>query len=150
RGHPEVRPRGPIGRVIRCSVMPHTLGDRTTLSGLCSCDAEIIGAGLAGLCVARTLTQAGLDVLVLEARTRVGGRVFTEPLGAGGFIDHGGQWISPGQDRIAALAAELGVALFPSWDAGLTVHWERGVRSTGRRMFPPGREDAEAAVREGA
>jgi monoamine oxidase len=110
----------------------------------------IIGAGLAGLCAARALTEAGLDVLVLEARTRVGGRVFTEPLGPGSFIDHGGQWISPGQDRIVALAGELGVALFPSWDAGRTVHWERGVRSTCRGMFPPGHEGAESAVREGA
>src|SRR5262249_6469606 len=130
--------------------MPHTLGNRTTVSGLRSCDAVIIGAGRAGLCAARTLTQAGLDVLVLEARTRVGGRVFTEPLSSGASIDHGGQGISPGQDRIAARGGERGGAVFPSWDGGLTVHWERGVRSTGRGMFPPGREGAEAAVREGA
>src|SRR2546426_540716 len=40
-------------------------------------DALVIGAGAAGLAAARELSQAGLTVTVLEARDRIGGRVFT-------------------------------------------------------------------------
>jgi phytoene dehydrogenase-like protein len=41
-------------------------------------DVVVVGAGLAGLTAARTLTRAGLDVLVLEAADEVGGRVRTD------------------------------------------------------------------------
>jgi monoamine oxidase len=78
------------------------------------CEVTIVGAGLSGLLAARTLEQAGVDVLVLEAQDRVGGRTLTAHLDQATFIDDGGQWVSPNQDRIVALAAELGVKLFPS------------------------------------
>ena len=48
------------------------------------CDVAVLGAGLAGLCAARDLTLAGLDVIVLEARERVGGRTYTVPFEAAG------------------------------------------------------------------
>ena len=60
-------------------------------------------------------------VLVVEARDRVGGRTLTAHLDESTFIDDGGQWVSPNQDRIVALAAELGVDLFPSWGEGKMV-----------------------------
>lgn len=43
-----------------------------------TCDVVIIGAGMAGLAAAERLAKAGLDIRVLEARSRVGGRVFTD------------------------------------------------------------------------
>lgn len=43
-----------------------------------TCDVVIVGAGMAGLAAARELARAGLDLRVLEARSRVGGRVFTD------------------------------------------------------------------------
>ena len=59
-------------------------------------DVAIIGAGAAGLAAARELHQAGLDVIVLEARDRIGGRVFTirdrrtpEPIELGAEFVHG-------------------------------------------------------------
>jgi len=113
-------------------------------------DVLIIGAGLAGLTAARALVAAGFDVRILEAQNRVGGRTFTAHLGGGTFVDHGGQWVSPGQHRVASLAEQLGVSLFPSWDSGLTVSWKQGQRSTYAGMFPPGHADAEAQVRAGA
>ena len=64
------------------------------------------------------LAAAGARPLVLEARDRVGGRLLNEPIGDGKVVEVGGQWIGPTQRRIAALAAELGVATFPTHDEG--------------------------------
>ncbi|MEX2254082.1 MAG: flavin monoamine oxidase family protein, partial [Acidimicrobiia bacterium] len=81
-------------------------------------DVCVVGAGLAGLTAARDLVAAGRDVVVLEARDRVGGRVLTETLADGTRIDHGGQWIGPGQHRMAHLAEDLGLDTFPTYDDG--------------------------------
>jgi len=81
-------------------------------------DVAIVGAGLAGLVAARNLAAAGARPLVLEARERVGGRVLNEEIGDGKVVEVGGQWIGPTQDRLAALAAELGVGTFPTYDDG--------------------------------
>src|SRR4051794_31723918 len=81
-------------------------------------DAIVVGAGLAGLTAARDLQAAGASVLVLEARDRVGGRVLNEDIGGGRVLEVGGQWIGPGQDQIAALARDLGVATFPTHAKG--------------------------------
>ncbi|HEX5714258.1 MAG TPA: flavin monoamine oxidase family protein [Solirubrobacterales bacterium] len=81
-------------------------------------DVAIVGAGLAGLVAARRLLAAGVEPLVLEARKRVGGRLLNEEIGDGKVVEVGGQWIGPTQERIAALAAELGVETFPTHDRG--------------------------------
>jgi monoamine oxidase len=93
-------------------------------------DVAIVGAGLAGLVAARQLAAAGVRPLVVEARDRVGGRVLNEEIGDGKVVEVGGQWIGPTQDRIAALAAELGVGTFPTYDAGRHVIEMRGRRAT--------------------
>ncbi len=81
-------------------------------------DAIVIGAGLSGLTAARRCVDAGLSVVVLEARSRVGGRVWSRPLEEGGWLDLGGQWIGPRQTRVAALAGRLGLETFPTHTAG--------------------------------
>src|ERR671933_1093786 len=81
-------------------------------------DVAIVGAGLAGLTAARELQAKGLEPVVLEARDRVGGRTLNGPLGDGQVVEVGGQWIGPTQDRIAALARELGVETFPTHATG--------------------------------
>jgi monoamine oxidase len=80
-------------------------------------DVVVVGAGLAGLCAARELVRRGKTCVVVEARDRVGGRTLSQPLGHD-TIDLGGQWIGPTQDRLAALASELGVATFPQYHTG--------------------------------
>jgi monoamine oxidase len=84
-------------------------------------DVVVVGAGLAGLAAARDLAAAGLAVIVLEARDRVGGRIVSADIGDGKVTDLGGAWVGPTQDRILALAAELGVATFPTYNTGANV-----------------------------
>src|ERR1044071_1587035 len=81
-------------------------------------DVAIVGAGLAGLVAARRIAAAGKRSLVVEARDRVGGRLLNEGIGDGKVVEVGGQWIGPTQERLAALAVELGVGTFPTHDEG--------------------------------
>ena len=81
-------------------------------------DVVVVGGGLAGLTAARDLDAGGLLVIVVEAQDRVGGRVLNHTLSNGSIVELGGQWVGPTQDRVLALAADLGVELFPSYDAG--------------------------------
>ena len=76
-------------------------------------DVCIVGAGYAGLTAARRLDQAGRHVVVLEARDRVGGRVWTRSGEGGTPLDMGGTFLGPHQDRALGLAAEMGVDLYP-------------------------------------
>ncbi len=65
----------------------------------------VVGAGLSRLTAARALHRAGVDVLVLEAADRCGGRAMSETTALGSRVDLGGQWIGHDHSRIAASAA---------------------------------------------
>ncbi|MFD2205605.1 flavin monoamine oxidase family protein [Kiloniella antarctica] len=56
-------------------------------------DVIIMGAGIAGVSAARKLMDNGLNVLVLEARNRIGGRAYTESETFGMPYDHGCTWL---------------------------------------------------------
>ncbi len=99
-------------------------------------DVLVVGAGLAGLIAARDLTAAGRSVLVLEARDRVGGRVVNQDIGDGKIVEMGGQWAGPTQDRLLALAQQLGVPTFPTYDIGQKVLHFNGKRGTYRGTIP--------------
>ena len=71
----------------------------------------VIGAGFAGLAAADALRSGGAEVTVLEARDRVGGRVWSVPFGDGGVIERGAEFILPGYEEMNALAARFGILL---------------------------------------
>jgi monoamine oxidase len=81
-------------------------------------DYCVVGAGFAGLTAALRLKQAGHSVVLLEARDRVGGRTFTVTRDDGVWIDRGGAWVGPGQDRIHALMDEFNVPEYKQHNDG--------------------------------
>src|SRR5208282_1788831 len=92
-------------------------------------DVIVVGAGYSGLSAAWELDRQGHSVVVLEARDRVGGRAWTQPVPGGGWVDNGGQWIGPGQTQILQLASEVGVATFPTFQDGRHILVYDGVRT---------------------
>ena len=86
----------------------------------------VVGAGYAGLAAARSLTKAGRTVAVLEARDRVGGRVWTQHFEDGTPADFGGTWIGPGHDRVYALAREFDIKTYPTFVDGENVIMREG------------------------
>lgn len=99
-------------------------------------DVVVVGAGMAGLVCAHRLRRRGVEVLLLEACPQAGGR--TVGLEVDGEVaDLGGQFIGPGQDRVYALAAELGVATFATYTAGANLlETETGRLRRFRGMVP--------------
>ena len=93
-------------------------------------DVAIVGAGLAGLTAARDLVAAGHSVVVLEARKRVGGRVYAHHIEGGEISEAGGTFVGPTQNHILALADELNVDTFPTYNEGENVYIADGERMT--------------------
>lgn len=81
-------------------------------------DVIVIGAGFAGLAAAKSLSEAGMNIRVLEARSQVGGRVDSTILNSGERIDIGGTWITSIQSEILRLAQTYGVVLISTTPAG--------------------------------
>ena len=71
----------------------------------------MIGAGFAGLAAADALHAGGLKVSVLEARDRVGGRVWSVPFGESAVVERGAEFILPGNSAVEGMAARFGLGL---------------------------------------
>jgi monoamine oxidase len=81
-------------------------------------DVVIVGAGFTGLSAALELKKAGIDVLLLEARDRVGGRVEAVRNGLGERIDSGGQFLCEDMPQLMELARARGKTLVETYVDG--------------------------------
>jgi len=116
---------------------------------LIQAEVVVVGAGVAGLAAARKLAAEGRDVVVVEARERVGGRLWNTEIG-GEANELGGEWIAPYQSRIQALLAELGIELFPAYRDGDDVYVDESGRSRRHSADEHGLSSAEErALEEG-
>ena len=91
-------------------------------------DVAVVGAGLAGLTAARRLVAAGHRVVVVEARSRVGGRTLNHAIGGGHVAEAGGEFVGPTQTRIVALAKAVGVSTFDAYDTGQNIYLNGALR----------------------
>lgn len=111
-------------------------------------DVVVVGAGAAGLTAANELKKAGLSVAVLEARDRVGGRLWTDEI-QGAMLEIGGQWVSPDQDALIETIDELGLSTFSRYREGDSVYVgpDGAARRFTGEMFPVSAE-TERAIAE--
>jgi monoamine oxidase len=99
-------------------------------------DVVVVGAGMAGLSCALDLRDAGVDVVVLEAGHRPGGRVRTVTFDDGRWVETGGEWIDNAHTNVHELLARYGLRTVgdapPWWDreAGM-IHDEEGIHPAG-------------------
>jgi monoamine oxidase len=92
----------------------------------------IVGGGLSGLALAEALQARGEDYLIVEARSRFGGRIMTMQQGSAHF-DMGPAWFWPGQPRMDAIVKRLGLERFEQHSDGiLTFEDEQGQVQRGR------------------
>nr|XP_015206611.1 PREDICTED: amine oxidase [flavin-containing] B-like isoform X1 [Lepisosteus oculatus] len=100
-------------------------------------DVIVIGGGLSGLSAAKLLKESGLNVLVLEARDRVGGRTLTVKGPEFQYVDLGGAYVGPTQNSILRLAKELGVKTHLVNEKERLIHYYKGKTYPFRGPFPP-------------
>jgi monoamine oxidase len=102
--------------------------------------AVVVGAGLAGLVAADELVRGGVEVVVLEARDRVGGRVWSQRLPNGAVVEMGAEYILPGNTEVLGLVDRFGLGL---WAKGMHYGWRDPVGGAGTTH-----EELAAAVDE--
>jgi monoamine oxidase len=90
-------------------------------------DVIVIGAGLSGLSCAKWLGKNGIkNVIVLEARDRVGGRTWTKKDPHVKYVDMGGSYVGPTQNYLLRMAKELGVESYKVDETKDLVYYRNG------------------------
>ena len=108
-----------------------------------SFDALVVGAGFAGAAAASVLQGAGLRTVVLEARSRAGGRAFTRTVAnSADVLEFGGAWVTPAQHRIRHYARKCDFLLRPTAKI-VARRWHDG--SVLRRDAPAAPADLQGA-----
>ncbi|XP_003218986.3 amine oxidase [flavin-containing] B [Anolis carolinensis] len=109
----------------------------TMNSGSNKCDVVVIGGGISGLSAAKLLFDSGLNVIVLEACNRVGGRTFTVRNKHVKYVDLGGAYVGPTQNRILRLSKELGLETYKVNEVEHLIHHVKGKSYPFKGPFPP-------------
>lgn len=78
----------------------------------------ILGAGLSGLTTARKLELYGINTTVLEARDRLGGRIWTRTLDGGVHVEAGATWFNAAHTQLLSLMQALDIGYFRQYTAG--------------------------------
>jgi len=110
----------------------------------------VVGAGFAGLMAAYRIARAGHEVVVLEARDRVGGRVWSQELVPGdprAVVERGGEFVLDGYDHLRAVTSELGLQLVDMTMSYYEREPRGGAATTHRDMAEVAEVVARAAVR---
>jgi putrescine oxidase len=102
-------------------------------------DVVVVGAGVTGLTAATRLAAAGKSVVVLEARERIGGRLWTDVVD-GQMREIGGQWVSPEQTALLETLDELGLQTYSRYREGESLYITRDgeLRRFTGDIFPAG------------
>ncbi|XP_045732518.2 amine oxidase [flavin-containing] A [Mirounga angustirostris] len=100
-------------------------------------DVVVIGGGISGLSAAKLLAEHDVNVLVLEARDRVGGRTYTVRNEHVDYVDVGGAYVGPTQNRILRLSKELGLETYKVNVNERLVQYVKGRTYPFRGAFPP-------------
>lgn len=114
-------------------------------------DVAIVGGGLSGLSTAKDVAKAGKTFAVLEARDRVGGRVINAHISDGEIQELGAEFVGPTQDRVLALAAELGLPTYSTYTTGKSILYRNGTvtpydANLGTGGLPPVGSEAQAEL----
>src|SRR5689334_2098523 len=116
-------------------------------------DCVVIGAGAAGIAAARRLREAGQDILLVEARERLGGRAWTVQTDLGLPADLGCGWLhSADRNPLTALARTHGFSVderLPDWSRGgsaRTTPWRLAYRALEERIAAWEAADIPASV----
>ena len=109
-------------------------------------DVIVVGAGFAGLTAAREVAKAGKSVFVVEARDRVGGRVWNHEFPGGEQGERGAMYVGPTQNRILGLMDQLGIGTFDAYLTGNNVAIIQGDRSEYSDTGPTGTAPNDPAI----
>lgn len=112
-------------------------------------DVVVVGAGAAGLSAARTLTEKGHSVAVLEARSRIGGRAFTESNTFGVPYDHGCHWLhDESSNPWVKYGQDHGFDLYPAPDTEVVYIGDRSAKPSEIAKLESTRQELYDAIEQ--
>lgn len=96
----------------------------------------IVGGGLSGLTLAYLLSKEKINATILEASTRLGGRIQTEKGVLGTPLELGATWFSDMHPNLLALIRELGIEIFPQFSKGISLFQTKSFEPAQRFYIP--------------